>query len=219
MVENNVHYEKRCSSNSAKPDFGHSSFVFRLNRTENFGRCGKQALIWRPHRLIVFSNSFHTHANELMLGKKSKKPSKIHTSLLLGIPTNVAVGPLGFRAALDINPKGERNRPYRELSSDRPDSTAIIDVGNPEPSRIVFCERKSGAQEPPVPGTSSAPAIHNIEGVDPPMSECYQFMPPQTIFTRIPVSWPTRRKPWLYELGGRARDKTGRYALISSRRS
>jgi len=42
-----------------------------------------------------------------MVGKKSKKsftPSKKH--LLLGIPSNIAVGPLGFRAELDIDPEG-----------------------------------------------------------------------------------------------------------------
>ena len=33
----------------------------------------------------------------------------------MGIPTNIAVGPLGFRADLDIGPKGERNRSYRDL--------------------------------------------------------------------------------------------------------
>jgi hypothetical protein len=49
-----------------------------------------------------------------MLGKKPKKPSKPPTNLLLGITANVAVGPLGFRAVLDINPKGERNHAYHE---------------------------------------------------------------------------------------------------------
>ena len=42
-----------------------------------------------------------------MVGKKSKKsftPSQKH--LLLGIPSNIAVGPLGFRAELDIDPEG-----------------------------------------------------------------------------------------------------------------
>jgi len=37
--------------------------------------------------------------------KKSFKSSQRHISL--GIPTNIAAGPLGFRAELDIGPKGE----------------------------------------------------------------------------------------------------------------
>lgn len=49
-----------------------------------------------------------------MFNKKSKKnlkSSQQHISM--GIPTNIAIGPLGFRADLDIGPKGESNRPYR----------------------------------------------------------------------------------------------------------
>ena len=37
--------------------------------------------------------------------KKSLESFRRHVSL--GIPTNIAVGPLGFRAELDIDPKGE----------------------------------------------------------------------------------------------------------------
>ena len=46
-----------------------------------------------------------------LFNKKPKKPlnpSQRHASL--GIPTNIAAGPLGFRAELDIDPKGERDR-------------------------------------------------------------------------------------------------------------
>jgi len=49
-------------------------------------------------------------------GKKSKKslePSQRHISL--GIPTNIAIGPLGFRAELDVDPKSEQGRPYYDL--------------------------------------------------------------------------------------------------------
>lgn len=56
--------------------------------------------------------------NCAMPAKKSKKPSKLPKSLLLGIATNVAVGPLGFRAALDINPKGDRNRSHPGLGAE-----------------------------------------------------------------------------------------------------
>ena len=37
--------------------------------------------------------------------KKLPKPSQRH--LALGIPTNIAAGPLSFRAELDVSPKGE----------------------------------------------------------------------------------------------------------------
>ena len=41
--------------------------------------------------------------------KKSKKlPQSALRHISLGIPTNVVAGPLGFRAELDIGPKGER---------------------------------------------------------------------------------------------------------------
>jgi hypothetical protein len=47
-----------------------------------------------------------------MFNKKSKKSLKsLPNHLLLGIPTNVAVGPLGFRAELGVNPNGEQSRP------------------------------------------------------------------------------------------------------------
>ena len=59
-----------------------------------------------------------------MVGKRSKKPVKPQKHLLLGIPSNIAVGPLGFRAELDINPEGEWNRSYHDLEVDHPDSTA-----------------------------------------------------------------------------------------------
>ena len=54
--------------------------------------------------------------------KKSLKSSQRHISL--GIPTNVAVGPLGFRAELDVGPKGEqRHSRYQDLEVARPDLT------------------------------------------------------------------------------------------------
>jgi hypothetical protein len=43
--------------------------------------------------------------------KKSKKSPRLSQQhLVLGLPTNVAVGPLGFRAELDIGPKGGETR-------------------------------------------------------------------------------------------------------------
>ena len=108
---------------------------------------------------------------QTMPGKKSKKSSKAFTNLLLGIPTNIAVGPLGFQAALDVNPKGKQDRSYFGLSGDRADPAAILDKGNPEPSRIVPRERGSGAQDPPAPGPSTAVETRDIEEVDRPTGE------------------------------------------------
>ena len=48
--------------------------------------------------------------------KKSLKSSQRHVSL--GIPTNIAVGPLGFQAELGIDPKGEQNHSYHDLEAD-----------------------------------------------------------------------------------------------------
>jgi len=45
---------------------------------------------------------------------KSKPPKPSQKHIHLGIPINIAVGPLGFRAELDTDPKGDRNRSYRD---------------------------------------------------------------------------------------------------------
>ena len=107
-----------------------------------------------------------------MPGKKSKKPFKFFTPPLLAIPANIAVGPLGFRAALEVDPIGERNRSYHD-GLDQPDLTAILDGSDPEPSRIEFCEREGEAQESDAPGTSTAVATHDIEQGHRPTSECH----------------------------------------------
>ena len=58
----------------------------------------------------------HVDMSKLFPGKKPKKPSKLPTNLLLGITTNIAVGPLGFRAVVDTMPKGEQNHSYHEMT-------------------------------------------------------------------------------------------------------
>lgn len=51
-----------------------------------------------------------------LFDKKFKKSSKYsQQAVFLGIPTNIAAGPLGFRADLDIGPKGEQYRPRQIL--------------------------------------------------------------------------------------------------------
>ena len=54
-----------------------------------------------------------------LFGKKHKKSLKYSPrDVFMGIPTNMAAGPLGFRADLDIGPKGEKNRAYQDLEVD-----------------------------------------------------------------------------------------------------
>ena len=151
-----------------------------------------------------------------MSGKKSKKPPRpLAKHLLFGIPANIAAGPLGFRAELDVNPQGEWTCSHCCLRADRTDPTAISDEKNPNPSRIVFRRRESEPQGSPVPGTSTAV---DIEPGDHPTSEYSEPLPSQPIFTQMSASSLVRR----YHRS----DKTGRWtgssvegcALISLRR-
>ena len=62
-------------------------------------------VLWVHHFGFLFAP--RTRMDRL-LNKKSKKSLKSSRGhIALGIPTNVATGPLGFRADLDIGPKGE----------------------------------------------------------------------------------------------------------------
>lgn len=104
-----------------------------------------------------------------MFGRKSKKSLKSPPKdLLFGIPANIAAGPLGFRAELDVDSEGGI-RSYHDSRQDRPDSTLILDENNPRPSRIAFCEKESGAEGPSV---SSAPtpcvAVDDVVPGEPP---------------------------------------------------
>ena len=118
-----------------------------------------------------------------MSDKKSKKPLRpLAKHLLFGIPANIAAGPLGFRAELDVNPKGERTCSHRGLRAGRTDPTATSDEKNPDPSRIAFRERESDPQESPVPGTSTA--VH-IEQSNHPTSQCFEPTPSQPILTSL----------------------------------
>ena len=127
-----------------------------------------------------------------MSGKKSKKPLRpLAKHLLFGIPANIAAGPLGFRAELDVNPKGERTCSHRSLGADRTEPTAISDEKKPNPSRIVFCKRESEPQGSPVPGTSTA--VH-VEPSNYPTGEYFESIPSQPIFTQISASLPVRRQ-------------------------
>lgn len=123
-----------------------------------------------------------------LFDKKSKKLPKSalrHTSL--GIPTNVITGPLGFRAELDIGPKSEWYRSYRDLEADGPDLTMVSDEKNARASRIVFHGGKSDHQENLTPGTVVSGDGHG----NGPTSECSSSSPSLSIlyrFTRISTS-------------------------------
>ena len=107
-----------------------------------------------------------------MFNKKSKKPLK--KNLLLGIPTNIAVGPLGFRAELDVDPKSKSEHLLCCcLGADPPDSPVPLDERDPGPSRIVSHKVE---QEAPGPSASQtlipAVAIGVIEPENSHPGEC-----------------------------------------------
>ena len=124
--------------------------------------------------------------------KKSLKSSRRHISL--GIPTNIAVGSLGFRAELDIGSKGERSRPYRDLGADRPDSTMTVDENDPRSSRIVFCDKESEDQGPlaPIISTHGVVVDASKHGNDP-ASGCFRFLLSRQVFMQRSIPLPIRR--------------------------
>lgn len=74
--------------------------------------------LWVHHFAFLFLPVSQTKMNNLF-DKKAKKSSKYsQRALFLGIPTNIAAGPLGFRAELDAGPKGEQNRPHQDFEVD-----------------------------------------------------------------------------------------------------
>jgi len=105
-------------------------------------------------------------------GKKREKSQHIP----LGIPTNVAAGPLGFRADLGISPKGERGRFNRNLGTDRLDSPVTLGEKDTATSRIVFHDKKSEDQHPPALQASTPSTVVGGTGYgnDPP-SKCFQL--------------------------------------------
>ena len=128
-----------------------------------------------------------------MFHKKHKRLLKSSRSLIsLGIPTNAAVGPLGFRAELDIGPKGEQYRICRDMRADRPDSAVTLDEDDPRTSRIVFFDKESEDQGPSAPGTSTRGVV--IDSVEPgngSTSECFCSLLLWSMFTQISIPLPS----------------------------
>ena len=120
-----------------------------------------------------------------MFNKKSKKLQKSSQRLVsLGIPTNIAVGSLGFRAELDIGPKGERVT--ISDPGDRPDSTAMLDENDVRASRIEFNHKESEDQGLPVPGPSTSGAVIGGDDHDTgPISEYFRSLPSPPVFVWV----------------------------------
>ena len=126
------------------------------------------------------------------LGKilRSSKPPQ---HIPLGIPTNIAAGPLGFRAELDINPKGEQDRLSR-LRADEPDSTVTPDKKGAGVSRIVARDEKHQDQGDHAPGTlSTSTAVGGGEHGNDPTGERFRFLSLWLAFMRILMPRCTRR--------------------------
>ena len=127
------------------------------------------------------------------LEKIFKKPSdnpKRH--IFLGIPTNIAAGPLGFRAELDIGPKGEQDRLSR-LRADQPDPTATLDKKDTRASRVVFRDKECGDQGLPVLGTlNTGTAVGGDGHGNDPAGEWFLSLSLRLVFIMISMSLHTR---------------------------
>lgn len=106
---------------------------------------------WISHSLIF---PLKTQMNRLFSKKSKKSPKLSQQHIFPGIVTNIAAGPLGFRAELDVDLKGEQGRSHRDLEADRADSLTMTLDGGPRTSQIVFHDKKSKDQALPAPGTS-----------------------------------------------------------------
>ena len=124
--------------------------------------------------------------------KKSIKSSQRHVSL--GIPTNIAVGPLGFQAELDTDSQGQQSRSCRDLEVDGPDLTAILDDKDPRASRIVFHSKKSGDQGSAVTDVLATGSVVNSNEHGDPTSEDTRSLSSRLMFMLISVPLLVRRE-------------------------
>jgi len=130
------------------------------------------------------SASAYSSQMERLFDKKSKKSfqsSQRHTSL--GIPTNTAVGPFGFRVVLDIGLKGEQDRSCP--GADRSDRLTVTPgEEDARASRIVFRETKSEGQALPIPETSVTGAVVGDKYGNCPLGGYSRSLPSRPMFTR-----------------------------------
>jgi len=71
------------------------------------------------------------------------------------IPSNTAVGPLGFRAEVATDAESEQSRPYRGLEVDGPDSTVVVDNKVTRTLQIVSLENRNEGQGLAATGVST----------------------------------------------------------------
>ena len=98
---------------------GHSTIPFTARgltcaTTSSKALSRGQGLALQVHHVGLLPTS--TTKMKRLLGKKDKKqPKPPQQNIALGIPTHTIVGPLGFRAELDIDPEGDS---YQDLGAD-----------------------------------------------------------------------------------------------------
>ena len=108
--------------------------------------------------------------------KESFRPSRRPTSLR--IPTNVALGPLGFQAELGTGPRGKQRRSRRGSEVDRPDSTVMLDENGTGASRVVFRDTGGRSEALPAPGSSTVGTmVGDDKHEDRPIGERLQPLP------------------------------------------
>ena len=106
-----------------------------------------------------------------LFGKKSKKSLKspqTHTSL--GIPANIAAGPLGFRTELDIDPKGEQGCSYHDFCAGRPDLAGMMPDENDTMASRITALRDNKSEDrglPSMPEPSTIDAVGDKHGNGP----------------------------------------------------
>jgi len=127
------------------------------------------------------------------LDKIFKKPSdnsKQHISL--GIPTNIAAGPLGFRAELDIGPKGEQDC-LSCLRADQPEQTTTLDEKDTRASRIVFHDKCEDQGLPALGTPNTSTAVGGDGHGNEPKGERFRPLSLMLAFTLISMPLHNRR--------------------------
>jgi len=121
--------------------------------------------------------------------KTSLKSS--HQALFLGIPTNIAAGPLGFRAEFDIGPKGECSPSQcRDPEAGISDSTVALGEKGSRALRVVFQDKGSETQEPPAPeALTHGAVVGGTTHINDPTSKYFRVMQGPT-FMVLSVSPP-----------------------------
>jgi len=101
--------------------------------------------------------------------KSPKKPPQQHISLGI-IPSNIAVGPFGFRAEQAVDTESEQSRSHRDLGADGPDSTVMLDKDT-RALRIVSQESKNKDQRLVTEVSTPDAVVGGTEQGDDPTSE------------------------------------------------